>query len=573
VELLHNHVGYSVAGSKLALVQTDGVFDGTDGVFDGGTFTVYAADTRKLVFTGELRPRGGVMQWRGWRYWEADFSALTESGRYFVEVDGIAPPVVSAPFEVATDIFDLEVLSDLLHYFKSQRSSGVFDLADRQCQIFGSSARVDVHGGWGDASGDNSKYLSHLSYANFMNPQQIPQVVWNLIEGRSRLADTGLWMDDRMVDEALHGADFLVRMQSPEGYFYITVFDQWSKDVDKRMVCSFTTQAGHRFDTYQAGYRQGGGSTIAALARASRLPRDGEHTRAQYLGAAERGFAHLEEHNTEYLDDGVENIIDDYCALLAAVELFAATGADAYYNAAQLRADRLIARQHADGWFWADDAKTRSYIHAAEAGMPYAVLLRFLEVVADSPGSGQAVAVAEAVRRGLRHEIDMTTGAGDNPFHYPRQFVVLPGKPGRVQYFIPHENESGYWWQGENARLASLACAAQWGARHWADDELFSADLRRYAQGSLDWIFGLNPFDACMMQGHGHNNPQYEPGAWNAPGGVCNGITSGELNEADIDFKSPCESDPMQSWRWSEQWLPHGAWLFVALAHKLGRAS
>jgi hypothetical protein len=29
----------------------------------------------------------------------------------------------------------------------------------------------------------------------------------------------------------------------------------------------------------------------------------------------------------------------------------------------------------------------------------------------------------------------------------------------------------------------------------------------------------------------------------------------------------PSETDPTQSWRWSEQWIPHGAWLFAALAH------
>ena len=37
-----------------------------------------------------------------------------------------------------------------------------------------SGKRADLHGGWYDASGDVSKYLSHLSYANYMNPQQTP---------------------------------------------------------------------------------------------------------------------------------------------------------------------------------------------------------------------------------------------------------------------------------------------------------------------------------------------------------------------------------------------------------------
>jgi Glycosyl hydrolase family 9/Cellulase N-terminal ig-like domain len=560
VEFLHNHIGYSADDAKVALLQTDAGFG-------GGRFTVYGAGATGPVLNGALQPRGGVMRWRDWRYWEADFSTLKAPGRYFVAIDGAMPPVATQTFVIAANVLDGQVVSDLVNYLKAVRCTGVFDVADRSCPVFGSTERVDVHGGWYDASGDTSKYLSHLSYANFLNPQQTPQVVWNLIEGRARLNETDLWMDDRLVDEALHGADFLVRMQSPEGYFYITVFDQWTKDVNERMVCSFTTQDGHRFDSYQAGYRQGGGSTIAALARASTLPRDGDFVRATYLAAAENGFAHLEKHNAEYLDDGTENIIDDYCALLAAVELFAATGDEIYRDAADGRLGRLIDRQHADGWFWADDAKTRSYAHAAEAGMLYAVLLRYIEVFAASDAALLAAA-RQAVRRGLQHELDITGRAADNPFGYPRQYVLVPGKPGRVQYFMAHENESGYWWQGENARLGSLACAARWGSHVFADDEQFSADLRRYAQAALDWIFGLNPFDACMMQGHGHNNPRYDLDKWNAPGGVCNGITAGEDDEDDIDFKQAEETDPSQSWRWTEQWIPHGAWLFVALAHR-----
>ena len=446
MKILHNHIGYALGGRKRVLVQGSAPLA-------SDSFTVFDATTREALWRGPLRHCGSVSRWRDWRYWEGDFSALATPGRVFASIDGAAPPLVSAPFRIAADLYDGQLMSDLLHYFKSQRCSGVFDRADRHCPIFGSSERVDVHGGWYDASGDTSKYLSHLSYANFMNPQQTPQLVWNLIEGRAKGPSANLWLDDRMVDEALHGADFLLRMQHPDGYFFMTVFDRWTKDVQQRMVCSYTTQQGHRFDTYQAGFRQGAGSAIAALARASGLPRDGEHPRPAYLAAAERGFAHLQLHNRAYLDDGVENIIDDYCALLAANELFAATGNDSYRDAAQSRALRLVDRQHAHGWFWADDAA-------------------------------------------------------------------------------------------------------------------LCAELRVYAQGALDWIFGFNPFDACMMQGHGHHNPRYEAGYWNAPGGVCNGITSGLADEDDIDFKSPSETDPSQSWRWSEQWLPHGAWLFLALAQR-----
>ncbi|MBV8666215.1 MAG: glycoside hydrolase family 9 protein [Burkholderiaceae bacterium] len=562
MKVLHNHLGYQPAAKKIALIEADSLPG-------DASFTIYHAEQRHSVFHGSLKPRGGVAQWRNWQFWEADFSGLQSEGTFVLVVDGIAPPLLpllSQPFKITAALYDAQVQSDLVHYLKSQRCTGIFDIADRSRPKYGSGERADVHGGWYDASGDASKYLSHLSYANFMNPQQTPQVVWNLIDGRARMPQQSVWFDERMVDEALHGADFLMRMLDPAGYFYMTVFDCWSKDVEQRDICSYTTQQGHKFDTYQAGYRQGGGSAIAALARASSLPRDGEHGRADYLAAAEKAFAHLEAHNAAYLDDGEENIIDDYCALLAAVELYAASGKPEYQKAAEYRAANLLRRQSEVGWFWANNAKTRSYFHAAEAGLLYIALQRFMEIL---PDSAVFDACRHGLRRGLQHDLGVTLYVDGNPFRYPRQVVHMPGRAGRTQFFVPHDNESGYWWQGENARLASIASAALGAARHFSDDAVFCAELGDYALGVFDWIFGCNPFDACMMQGYGRNNPRYEKGFWNAPGGVCNGITSGLENEDDIDFRMPSQSVPIHSWRWSEQWIPHGAWLFHALAQQL----
>ncbi|MET3107752.1 hypothetical protein AAKU67_002073 [Oxalobacteraceae bacterium GrIS 2.11] len=552
MKILHNHLGYPSQARKIALIEHPLPMS-------ADSFTVYNAKTREAALRGKLVQR--TSPWRDWQFWEADFSVLCDAGSYFLAVDGSAVPLVTSPFEISDQLYDSQIVSDLLHYLKSQRCTGIFDQADSYCPKLHSDERVDVHGGWYDASGDASKYLSHMSYANFMNPQQIPQVVWNLIDGRSRMAPQSVWLDEKMVDEALHGADFLMRMLDPSGYFYMTVFDRWSKDVKQREICSYATQQGHKFDTYQAGYRQGGGSAIAALARAAGLPRDGDYQRSNYLAAAETAFAHLEQHNLSYLDDGEENIIDDYCALLAAVELFGATQKTHYAQAAEYRASRLIERQSAAGWFWANAQKTRSYFHAAEAGLPYLALMRFMEVLPDSALQLDARA---CVRLGLKYEIDSSADA--NPFQYPRQFVQMPGKAGHSQFFIPHENETGYWWQGENARIASLASAALHAARCFADDTRFNRELAAYAQANLSWIFGFNPFDVCMMQGHGRNNPRYEAGFWNAPGGVCNGITSGLEDESDIDFRRPADTVPSHSWRWTEQWIPHGAWLFHALA-------
>jgi len=556
MQVLLNHVGFAPASSKQATLQHARPLAAQ-------AFSVVDLRTRAIVHAGTTQPTAPVDGWRDRHFATLDFSAVTVPGCYAVMLDGTWPPVQSQPFEIAEGLFGSQMLSDIVHYFKSQRCTGLFDAADRHAPLLDTRAPRDVHGGWYDASGDCSKYLSHLSYANFMNPQQTPLVTWTLLAGRDRVPPQSKWLDERIVDEALHGADFLVRMQSPEGFFYTTVFDKWSKDEHQREICSYATQKGIKSADYQAGFRQGGGLAIAALARASGAHRDGEFTREQTLSAAIRGFELLEARNAEFLDDHAENLIDDYCALLAASELFLRTGAARWRDAGAARARALIDQQDASGFWWCDRARTRSFFHASDAGLPHLALMRFLEC---EPEAGLAVQIRAALLRGLRFELAITQ-SGSNPLGYPRQYVAMPGREATTQFFVPHANESGYWWQGENARLGSLASAARAAQCLQLADDAFDAELAAYAQRALDWLFGANPFDTCMLQGWGHNPPRYEPGFWNAPGGVCNGITSGLADESDIDFRKPEETEPAHSWRWTEQWIPHAAWLFCALAY------
>lgn len=575
MQLLTNHVGFAAASAKRAIVQHDAPLQAQP-------FSVVDLRTRAVAFSGMTVPVAPVPGWRDRHFAHADFGALARPGRYAVMLDATWPPVQSQPFEIGEHLFGSQMLSDIVHYFKGQRCTGLFDQADRRAPLLDTREPRDVHGGWYDASGDCSKYLSHLSYANFMNPQQTPLVTWTLLAGRDAIPPQSKWLDERIVDEALHGADFLVRMQAPEGFFYVTVFDKWSKDEHQREICSYATQKGLKSADYQAGFRQGGGMAIAALARAAGAHRDGEFTRAQYLAAAIRGFELLEARNAEFLDDHVENVIDDYCALLAATELRARTR-DAKWTAVATRyARRLMAQQDEQGFYWADRARTRSFFHASDAGLPHIALMRLLEVLTQLEPGLPTQQVRAAIARGLMFELKATNEAGPNPLGYPRQHVVMPGRAPATQFFVPHANESGYWWQGENARLGSLATAARMAARldiapADADAAIHQATrvqaLQSYAQAALDWLFGANPYDTCMLQGWGQNPPRYEPGFWNAPGGVCNGITSGLVDEDDIDFRKPEETEPAHSWRWTEQWIPHAAWLFCALAHGKPRPS
>lgn len=653
MQVLTNHIGYSLRGDKYAVIVSDsdrltgkpvalislpplkgtGTFNTADktaspsgdrhfndaakdaekskNLTGTGTLTLGAdtfvrgTDTAPLdnvVAQFELHQGTQLNNWQMGTAYTLDFSAFAHRGRYQL-VLLTDTPVYSHPFEIRDNCLFHTTFSDLLHYFKSQRCSGIYEHADQRAKVFGSDEHMDVSGGWYDASGDVSKYLSHLSYANYFNPQQIPLLAWGLADLTSQFSSDTLpaFMRTRLADEAKHGADFLLRMQHPSGFFYMTVFDQWSKDPERRTLCAYATQDGVMSEAYQAGFRQGGGMAIAALAAASRAPLCAEpDQQTRYLDAAIRGYWHLVEHNHHYLDNGEPNIIDETCALLAACELHHATrqsteeqsigdshaylmgqaplgsgdrhisanGDCPFLSEARGWMQKLVARQCSDEtcqYYWSANADgSRPFYHAADAGLPGLALIRYLDVETDP--SHQAIAQT-ALERACQFELNLTQTA-DNPFAYPRQYVKPVDGVKQVHHFIPHHNETGYWWQGENARLGSLATFACYATRHIHDDTLNTA-LQTFSQRALNWILGLNPFDICMLDGHGHNNPDYLPhlGFFNAKGGICNGITSGMEDETQIAFNPAPHCDDMaQNWRWGEQWLPHASWFMLAIS-------
>jgi hypothetical protein len=514
-------------------------------------------------------PVEGVPGWRVGPFARIPLPQDLPPGTYAVRVvDGGGCETVSEPFQIAPDRIQRQTMSDVLAYFRAMRSSGEIDRKDRHARLWGdeSGREVDARGGWLDASGDPSKFLSHLTYTRTMSPQQIPLCAWALAAAQDALAERHpaliRSLGARLRDEALWGADFLVRFRAPEGYFYTGIFDALTKRLDERVVTAPLAEC-VRTDRYQAAYRQGGGLAVAALARASTLGDHGDFTGPQYLDAALAGFAHLEAHNLEYLDDGTESVIDDYAALLAACELVAA---GAPVGAAARRRARLLTGRYVrpdgggPGWFTAD-TEGRPFFHAVEAGLPVLALVRFAAVLPDAPEAGPARELAiEAMLDTLAR-----TSAVPNPFGHPRQRVRPAGGDDRDAFFFPHANETGYWWQGENATIASLAAAACFCA---AVDGVSAADRERlleFADDQLAWITGRNPFDACMLQGRGRNNVDYASDFPNLPGGIVNGITSGWTDEDDIAFL-PGDAPEGESWRWAEQWIPHTGWFLLAVA-------
>jgi len=564
MKIFINHIGYGPNDKKRAVIEGPSILE-------KGTVSLVDRESGEVVFEKKPVLKGPVARWKDWNFLVLDFSEFQKAGRYFFLINHEGKTLMSEMFRIGEDILRETTLSDVLYYFKSMRSTGNYDRQDRSVPVYGSDKIVDAHGGWYDASGDMSKYLSHLSYANYLNPQQTPMVAWNMIDALEEMRTqgklTGPEMEKRFVEEILQGSDFIMRMQDESGFFYMTLFDQWSKDLKKRMLCSYSGQNGQRWESYQAGYRQGGGLSIALLARTASIGASGDYSAEDYLKAAVKGFEHLEEQNLSYLDDGKENVIDDYCALLAASELYSATGEDRFLEAAGKRAASLMERVREEGpyrgWLSADGAD-RPYFHAAEAGLPALSLMRYLECTASAEREDRD-SVLDALRSMMSFELSIT-GEVNNPFGYARQFTKAEDRDASGAFFVPHNNPSGYWWQGENARLASLASAAVKASRLF-EGETLSDELKAYGLDQLNWILGCNPYNMCMLQGHGANNPPYERDYINNPGGICNGITSGFYDEEDIDFAPEgIGQQGDHSWRWGEQWIPHAGWFLLAIA-------
>jgi hypothetical protein len=583
VQVLVDHVGYELRAPKQAVL----VGSAQDSPQE---FSLVDADTGREVFKAKTVKAGEIHAWDHHVFWTADFSQWQTPGHYLLRVGTKDTEEMSCAFEINDDVLERNTLSNVIFYFKGQRSTGLFDQADRHLALPGEpGAFVDVHGGWYDATGDYGIHLSHQNPTSYFNPQQVPLVAWSLLKSYQALLarrdDNFTEYERRMLDEGLYGADFLVRMKRPNGSFFETIAapgkdklaqdraignPNWRTQIKTKTSDSTENIAkAEGQHAYEAAFRSGGGMAIAALALASTMPIDGDYTRQDYLKAAEDAFAFLEGHNRELLNDGMENILDDYCALMAATELYNASHKDVYRVAAARRATRLMARLAATGqWkdFWRADDEARPYFHPSDAGLPVISLIEYAQIA--SPEEQKKV--REVVERSLRFELGVTAEV-NNPFGYARQLVRTKEGKLRSAFFFPHDTEASPWWQGENARLASLASAARLALPLFADQPEFQSQLRTYAWNQLHWILGRNPFDTSMLMGNGHNNAAYmffrSYKYTSPPGAIINGVTSGLEDEDGIAFNQGfAVTGKDEDWRWTEGWLPHSAWYLYAVS-------
>ena len=587
VPILTNHIGYDCGDTKNAVYQRQS--DETP-----VSFRVICDKTGAVCFEGAPVEAGEVDNWGTGYYYTLRFDEVKTPGQYYIEVsDNKGAVVRSYPFKIGENLLETSTLSAVGYYFKAQRSTGEYEAADRNIPfMYGKrEGRVDAHGGWYDATGDYGVHLSHLSHTTYFNPQQASFSAYAFFKMNDLLEEADYpyytMLKRRLIEEGMYGADFLMRMRAPSGNFFVTksrTMDAYGPVASMRVLGAY-----HRNPTgrkgggtwgsvdeiteydYETSFRAGGGYAIAALAYAARVTYPSDYTKEEYLQAAVRAYDYLYANNELYANDGKWNLVDEYCALDAVIEIYKTTKEIDYLRRARALAKRII-----DRYIPIDDTMgylsvngtDRPFFHAADAGMPVVNLLNYCAVERQAEDKAAVLAVCEKL---MRHELSVTNEVA-NPFGYARQFVEHGDGTKENQFFYPHDVETAPWCQGENARIASLAAAARSLAYYTKDADLAAA-LRKYADDQINWVLGLNPFDSCMLEGEGRNNIDYffegeRRDFIQCPGGIVNGITSALHDEHGIAFHADATDEVNDNWRWAEQWIPHATWYMYALCMK-----
>ena len=366
------------------------------------------------------------------------------------------------------------------------------------------------------------------------------------------------------------GNDYFLSLQDPRGFAYFGVYaKEYFGSYDWWDSASYVlrTEPGPRYTQYMFIAAQ------AALARIYRQRQPGYASLC--LTAAERCFAYWASRPGG--DWSAEpNRYELGAGAYATALLFRATGADRYRSAAREFAAGLLRLQTARG-YWPErrdqdpDPDPDYNLLNARALYPAFAPIGLCEVLRALPADPEAPRWREALARFLQGF--GSSYAQANAFGILPHFVYRdPDKPRTrhargesYRYFIdPHTvlrcpGTKPIPWQTGNHGIV-----AGYGAALLAIGNLLQLpEAHLLAQRQLDWILGVNPFDACHVLGFGRNNPVTYPSLDFMPP-VPDIVGAGLQGFVGDDSDTPAEVGGYYSN--GEFWMPQHAWTVWLLA-------
>ncbi len=556
LEVWTNQVGFDTAAPKRFRVVAPTDYGQVPATFE----VVDAAGAVKQ--SGQAAYSGA--QW-GEHFWSGDASALTAPGTYRVRAHLGADTAESYGFTVGDGAPIRAAARAMVEFFFVQRCGyavpgwhAACHLDDAKTPDGGSG---DFTGGWHD-SGEYQKYAGGFhpwATQALLEAYERRQAVF---DGVDVLVPNGV---PDILEEALWGAAFEMRMSEPDGHLweYVAKVRSGKSGVIPEDDTDGVKNTSDDREVRGSPDPNSHATLIAAnLARLHRLltARGGQPPPDPlWLPRAEAIWAY-------YLPYGYGGLpygpLDEI--LLAALELYQATGAPQYATAADAVANQL-------GQAFISDSSSQDSDFVGSGRGPAA-----LAVYLEHFPSGNAAAVA---RQGMVAVLDHWW----QDMYSDTVGLVRRSYYGTPVFFVgPPVAPDGWLRLGQNSGIGYTAYAASLGAALTGD-----ARYAQMAADQVDWVLGSNPQRWCMVQGIGHENPKgyhhyyaYVVGHLDGavPGAVVNGYAR-DANALSVDAPwidtttnfeisiPPFYRDvTVTSYVTNEPWLPNNAGVLLALA-------
>ncbi len=210
-KIVTNQVGYRTGDVKTAVFRH---------ISQSGEFKVINADTKETVYTGKMSD-GISYSLADETDYIGDFSAVTESGTYYITADGAGE---SYKFTIGDDVYG-SLIDDSVRMLYLQRCGcEVIDdefghpaCHNTMATVYNTNQKIDVSGGWHDA-GDYGRYIvpaaktiADLLYAYETAPE--------LYGDNLNIPESGNGIPD-VLDEVRYELEWMFKMQAENGGVY-----------------------------------------------------------------------------------------------------------------------------------------------------------------------------------------------------------------------------------------------------------------------------------------------------------------------------------------------------------------
>ena len=315
------HTGYRPGSSKTAVASD----------LPTANFKLLEADSGKTVLDKPIR----TVETRLGKYQVMDFTEVREPGTYVLQ----AGDVKTQPFRIGDDIWDRTIWKTL-NFFYCERCGfevpGIHKVCHADWQMTHGDKKIIVNGGWHDA-GDLSQGTCNTSLSAY--------AMFSLAD---KLRSDDPKLAQRMIEEARWGLDWILKTSFGDGFRVdFATMDRWTDGVLGTQDDMVADAQNRWYPLTSIVHTNVPYTTATTEALAARMLKDSDPSLAARCLQAARNdwqFA-VENADAPRLDFAS-------AGALAAVEMFKATGEQAYADRAVALADVILGCQQREAMPW-----------------------------------------------------------------------------------------------------------------------------------------------------------------------------------------------------------------------------